>query len=228
MAEGEIHKYLKIQGMKFLKTKCTDLVATEVVYRNMYSIADVAAINLKRKEIRIIECKATRQDFLRDKKLLDIDKSYYKHCHYFYILCPENIINNNDIPKEYGLLWINDKDEIIVKQKPIKYTSRLKTLFNTSLKNISRACTNTLIYYFDNLENKDNTKGKFKRNAKIFYSSIRCPKCKHITKELINKEKSLIIKCKYCKENIDLKNTYIRDIMGFNDSFIKKINKLKE
>ena len=96
------------------------------------------------------------------------------------------------------------------------------------MKNISRACTNTLIYYFDNLENKDNTKGKFKRNAKIFYSSIRCPKCKHITKELINKEKSLIIKCKYCKENIDLKNTYIRDITGFNDSFIKKINKLKE
>ena len=29
-------------------------------------------------------------------------------------------------------------------------------------------------------------------------------------------------------ENIDLKNAYIRDIMGFNDSFIKKINKLKE
>ena len=47
-------------------------------------------------------------------------------------------------------------------------------------------------------------------------------------KKLINKEKSLIIKCKYCKENIDLKNTYIRDITGFNDSFIKKINKLKE
>ena len=88
MAEGEIHKYLKIQGMKFLKTKCTDLVATEVVYRNMYSIADVAAINLKRKEIRIIECKATRQDFLRDKKLLDIDKSYYRVMVFFRVDLP--------------------------------------------------------------------------------------------------------------------------------------------
>lgn len=228
MAEGEIHKHLKQCGMLFMKSKVTDIVCIEAKYKNLYSIADVAGINLKRKEVRIIECKATRQDFLRDKKLMDINKSYYKHCHYFYILCPENVINIIDIPKEYGLLWLNDKDEIIIKQKPTKYTGRLKTMFNTSLRNICRACTNTLLYYFSNQENKDETNGRFKRNANIYYSSIRCPKCKHVTKELINKNSTKKIKCKYCKEDIDLTNTYIRDITGFNDTFIKKINKLKE
>lgn len=225
--EGEIHKHLKLIGMYWIKTKVTDLVCIEAKYNNIKSIADVCGINLKREEVRIIECKATKEDFLRDKKLMDINQSYYKHCHYFYILCPENIIQINDIPKEYGLLWANDKDEIIIKKNPIKYTGRLKTLFKTSLKNITRAATNTLLYYFSNKENKDLTDGKYNKNAKIKFCAIRCPKCKHVTKELINIQFSENIDCKYCSNIINLKNTNIREIIGFNNIFIKKINELK-
>jgi ribosomal protein S27E len=228
MAEGIVHKHLKQQGMKWIKTKVTDIVATEIKYRNMYSIADVGGINLKRKEVRIIECKASRQDFLRDKKLMDIDKSYYKHCHYFYILSPANIITVNDIPKEYGLLWLNNKDEIELIQKPVKYTGRLKTMFNTSLKNMVRAETNTLIYYFDNQENKDETNGKFSRQADIIYAAIRCSKCKHVTKDLIHKNNTSLIKCSNCKEQIIIKDTSVREITGFNKTFIEKLDKLKE
>lgn len=224
--ESETHKRLKRIGMYWLKTKVTDLVCVEAKYRNLHSIADVAGINLKREEVRIMECKATMQDFKRDKKLFDIDKSYYKHCHYFYIMCPENIIQINDIPKEYGLLWVNDKDEVIVKQSPIKYKGRLKTMYKTSLKNISRAITNTLLYYFDNQDNKDETNKQFKRNASVFYSALTCPTCHKVTK-LLNNNKG-IYKCKHCKQDIDIQNCKNRVITAYNDTFMKEVNRLWE
>lgn len=147
MAEGDVHKRLKYLGLCFLKEKCIDLICIEAKYRNIRSIADVCGINLKRQEVRIIECKASKQDYVRDKKLMDLDKSYYKHCHYFYILCPENVLSLEDVPKEYGLLWAVD-DKIVVKRNPKKYTGRLKTQFKTSLRNVTRALTNNYLYKY--------------------------------------------------------------------------------
>src|SRR3712207_2612657 len=120
----------------------------EVKYYNLKSIADAVGINLKKQEIRIIEVKATKKDFLRDKKLFNINQSYYMHCHYFYILCPENEIQLDEIPKQYGVLWANSKNEIIVKRKPTKYKGKLKTRFETSLKRTIRSATNTLVFKF--------------------------------------------------------------------------------
>ena len=74
MAEGEIHKKLKAIAMMFGKKLVTDLVAREVKFKNIKSVADVVAINIKREEIRIFEAKATKADFLRDKKLKNIDE----------------------------------------------------------------------------------------------------------------------------------------------------------
>ena len=166
MAEGEIHKKLKVIAMKQGKELCTDLVAREVKYKNIKSIADVVSINIKRKEVRIFEAKATKADFLRDKKLMDIDKSYYKHCNYFYIICPKDIIMPEDICKEYGLIWVNlDTMETEIKQKPKKYTGRLKTMFDTSLKNSLKAITNDLLFHYIYPENEINVEYK-KRKRK--------------------------------------------------------------
>lgn len=148
MSEGDVHKRLKKVGMWWIKSKVTDLVSMEVKYKNIRSIADVAGINLKRKEIRIVEVKATKADYVRDTKLMDIDKSYYKHCNYFYIMCPVDIIQLDDVPKEYGLLWVDDNNEVIIKRSPKKYTGRLKTMFDTSLKNIIRSLTNQMLYHY--------------------------------------------------------------------------------
>ena len=149
MAEGEIHKKLKVIAMKQGKELCTDLVAREVKYKNMKSIADVVSINIKRKEVRIFEAKATKADYLRDKKLMNIDESYYKHCNYFYIICPKNIIMPEDICKEYGLIWVDlDTLEIEIKQKPKKYTGRLKTMFKTTFRNTIKSVTNDLYYHY--------------------------------------------------------------------------------
>ena len=61
---------LKIIGMKWLKEKVTDIVAREVKYKNIRSVADAVGINIKRKEVRIIEVKATKADYIRDEKLM--------------------------------------------------------------------------------------------------------------------------------------------------------------
>lgn len=168
LAEGQMHKKLKAYALKFLKEKVTDLVCSEVKYKNIRSIADSIGLNLKRKEIRIVEAKATKQDFVRDKKLFDIEKSYYKHCHYFYIICPENIIQLEDVPKEYGLLWLTDNNEIIVKRSPKKYTGRLKTMFDTSLKNTIKSLTNDYLfqYLYPAFEIEIELKDKFKKKRK--------------------------------------------------------------
>ena len=56
MAEGEMHAHLKKLGLEWLKKKVTDLAANECKFRNLRSIADVVGINLKREEVRVIEC----------------------------------------------------------------------------------------------------------------------------------------------------------------------------
>ena len=168
MAEGPIHKKLKAIGMRFVKEKCTDIAVREVKYKNMRSVADVVGINLKRKEVRILEAKATRADYIRDKKLLDLDKSYYKHCNYFYIICPKDVLQLDDVPKEYGLLWVDlDTLEIEIKRSPRKYTGRLKTMFNTSLKNCIKTITNDLLFHYIYPEYNIIVENRFKKGKLV-------------------------------------------------------------
>ena len=226
MAEGEMHAHLKKLGLEFLKKKITDLAANECKFRNLRSIADVVGINLKREEVRIIECKATKEDFTRDTKLINVDKSYYKHCHYFYIFCPEGVIDLKDIPKEYGVLYLDSYDQIIIARMPKKYTGRLKTQFKTSLKNSCRANTNKIVFQNENKINKDLTNHKYERNSKIKLISTKCPSCKKTERYLINVINKNI-KCSLCSGEIDLTKAKIREITGFNKKFIDEINKLK-
>jgi len=222
-----MHKKLKEIGLEWLKMKVTDLCSNECKFFNLRSIADITGINLKREEVRIIECKATFEDFKRDIKLMNIEKSYYKHCHYFYIFCPEGIINLSDIPKEYGLLWLDNYENVKIIRTPKKYTGRLKTQYKTSLKNSCRANTNRIVFQKNNRENKDLTAGKYERSSKIKLISTKCPHCKKTERYLINITNKNI-KCSLCNEEIDLTKAKIREITGFNRKFIDEINKLIE
>lgn len=157
MAEGKVHKHLKLVAIAFLKKHCIDVVSTETKFRNIRSIADACGINLKRKETRVIECKASYQDYVRDTKLFKLDKSYYPHCNYFYIMCPTNVIKKEDVLKEIGLLYVDENDNVTVIQKPKKNT-KLKTRFDTVLKNSIRSITNDLVFkFYDINSNLKNT-----------------------------------------------------------------------
>lgn len=146
MAESDIHKNLKIHALFYLKDKVVDIVANEVKFKNIRCVADAVGINLKRKEIRIIEVKASREDFFRDKKLFEEDTTYFNHAHYAYILCPINLIMPSEVPRGYGLLWLDEEDNIQVVKKPIKNTGKLKTRFETTLKRSVRRLSNALLY----------------------------------------------------------------------------------
>lgn len=227
MSESETHKHLKNVALHFLKSKVTDLICAEVDFVNSWSIADAVGLNFKRKEVRVVEVKATKADFTRDTKLFDPKTSYFYHAHYSYIMCPTGVIKPEEIPHGYGLLWVNENDVVEVIKKPIKNSARLKTLFETTMKKTAKRLTNEMLYKDINRENKDETAGKFSRNASIKYVSVRCPLCKKSIKDLIHKEKTLELNCK-CGGVADLSKAKIKEITGFNKKFIQKINKLNE
>ena len=221
MGEGVLHKELKDIAMRWMKKQVTDIVCPEVEFKNIKCIADVVGINFKRKEVRVIEIKSTRSDFIRDKKLFEEKTTYFYHSHYCYIMCPKNIINIDDIPYGYGLLWVDEYENIIIIKRPIKNKQKLKTMFETTLKNTAKKLTNLLLFSKENKEHKDETDGFFDKRSKIKMISIKCISCKKQVKDLINIEKNKAIHCK-CGAILDLESNKYREITGFNKSFLKK------
>lgn len=145
MAESDTHKRLKIVACAFLKKICIDVVSVETKFNNIRSIADVCGLNFRRKEVRIVEVKATLADYKRDSKLFKLEKSYFPHCNYFYIMCPTGVIPKDMVLKEFGLIYVDDKGNADIIQKPQK-NKKLKTRFETTLKNTCRSITNHLIF----------------------------------------------------------------------------------
>lgn len=227
MAEGEVHKHLKNLALYFLKEKVTDLIANEVEFANSHSIADAVGLNLKRKEVRVIEVKASKADFTRDTKLFGEKTSYFYHAHYSYIMCPREIIQPEDLPHGYGLLWVDKYDKIEVIKKPIKNTARLKTLFDTTLKRTCRALTNTHLFHEKNKADKDETKGLYSRDPVVKLIAVTCPVCKKRNEQLVGSD-DIEITCnkRGCKTIIELNKSKIKIVTGFNKMFFKKTDSI--
>jgi len=147
--------------------------------------------------------------------------------HITFIMCPREVIKPIDVIQGIGLIWVDEYGNFELVKKPIKNTKKLKTLFDTTLKTAVKRMSNQL-FFADSKQYKDPTSGKFDRNADIYLVSAICPKCRKATHELINKVKTKEIKCSKCKENIELEKARVREITGYNKTFIKKINKLSE
>ena len=72
-------------------------------------------------------------------------------------MCPTNVIKKEDVLKEIGLLYVDENDNVTVIQKPKKNT-KLKTRFDTVLKNSIRSITNDLVFkFYDINSNLKNT-----------------------------------------------------------------------
>lgn len=227
MSEGIVHKHLKNLALKFLKEKVTDLVVSEVPFDNAWSIADACGLNFKRKEVRVVEVKATKGDFLRDKKLFNEKTSYFYHAHYSYIMCPTDIIKPEEIPHGYGLLWVDEFDNITMMKKPIKNKARLKTLFDTTMKRASKILTNQMLYKDINKEERDDTFGKYSRNPLVEFIAITCNICKKRNKYLVSvHDKEIKCSSRGCNNCIDLSKGRKKVITGYNNTFIRKIKEL--
>ncbi len=83
---------------------------------------DAILIDTKHRWIRGYEIKVNKQDFLKDNKWVD----YSKFCSSLCIVCPEGLIQPEEIEKPFGLIWITDKswNKIQYKKKPINFQRR--------------------------------------------------------------------------------------------------------
>lgn len=66
------------------------------------------------------EVKVSRQDFLRDSKI----PVYLGYCHYFYLVCPRELIKPEEVPEGSGLIWCKKSNKgisfSIVKKAPFR------------------------------------------------------------------------------------------------------------
>ena len=84
---------------------------------------DAIMIDVKHRWIRGFEIKINKNDFKNDYKWVE----YSRFCSSLCIVCPEGLIQPEEIEKPFGLIWIPDKPcgtEIQYKKKPINFQKR--------------------------------------------------------------------------------------------------------
>jgi hypothetical protein len=225
--ESTIHKHLKTQSLYWLKDKMTDLCANEVklfIKRKRFK-ADALGINLKRKEARIIEVKATRADFLRDE-VLHSEYGYHTVADYAYLMTPVGLLSTEEIPKGYGLLEIDEFDTIEVRKKPVRNPKPLLSL-DTLIKRTGRAATNAVLFQELSKETKDKTGGAFSRGASVQLISATCPTCKKRNKYLVKiTQEEVSCQARACKEMIPLTKARVHIITSYNDTFFQTMQSL--
>lgn len=89
----------------------------------------------------LIEVKVERTDFLRDKKKAfrkdpDLGMGTYR-----YYACPEHLIEANDLPDNWGLIWIPEKGKPYFKVKSAKFKANYEAERNL-LFSLMRRCNN--------------------------------------------------------------------------------------
>ncbi|NEU32273.1 hypothetical protein GN156_16100 [bacterium LRH843] len=222
--ESTIHKHLKKLSLYWLKEKMTDLCANEVklyVKRNKMK-ADALGINMKRKEARIIEVKATRSDFLRDE-ILHSPLGYHTIADYAYLMTPEGLLSPGDIPKGYGWLEVDSYDTITVRRNPVRNPERTLTL-ETLIKRTGRAATNAVLFQELSKETKDVTGGSFSKDAKVQLISATCPSCKKRKKYLVKMDQQEVLcEARGCKNQIPLDRARKHVITAYNQDFIETL-----
>ncbi|WP_096200681.1 hypothetical protein [Bacillus sp. FJAT-45350] len=229
MMESNLHEHFKRQALYWLKGKMTDLCASEVklFVRRKKLKADSLGINLKRKESRIIEVKVSRSDFLRDD-VLHAPYGYHAIADYAYLMTPVNLLKNEEVPKGYGLLEIDEFDNIKVKKNPTRNPKPIMTL-DTLIKRTGRAATNAVLFQELSKETKDTTAGAFSKKAKIHLISATCPTCKKRNKYLIKTDQDEVTcKGKRCKETIPLERARVHVVTSYNEDFYEEIKMLMD
>jgi len=66
----------------------------------------------------LIECKISRADFLADAKKIFSRYPMMGMGTYRFYLCPAGIINVQDLPEKWGLIWVTDKGKTRVQTGP--------------------------------------------------------------------------------------------------------------
>ena len=69
------------------------------------------------------EIKASRQDFMRDKKW----ENYLPFCHSFYFVCPIGLIHPDELPEDVGLIYYKtEKNALRIKKQAVRRKCQIK------------------------------------------------------------------------------------------------------
>lgn len=101
---------------KFLKNKIQNRCSVVFLELSSYSLEIPDAIGFNGSHSTVIECKTSKSDFKKDfTKNHRIDPSTAMG-DYRYYLCTRNVLQSNDIPDGYGLIYVdsNKRTEIVV------------------------------------------------------------------------------------------------------------------
>ncbi|MCK5607550.1 hypothetical protein KAR91_37045 [Candidatus Pacearchaeota archaeon] len=99
------HDDLVSLGEKWLiNTKKCSFAFSELKCTRIYEIPD--CIGFRDGYSVLIECKASRADFLSDKKKMFRKYPEQGLGSFRFFLCPEGVINPSDLPEKWGLVWI--------------------------------------------------------------------------------------------------------------------------
>lgn len=107
MGEMMTHSELvKIAERWLVSSRGCGAVLTELV--TLYpEIPD--AIGFRDGTSTLIECKASRADFLADAKKVFRRNTWMGMGTFRFYLCPAGIITPEDLPPKWGLIWVNEK-----------------------------------------------------------------------------------------------------------------------
>lgn len=106
------HQTLVKLGTKWLSHRAS--VVLSEFRTNANEIPDV--VGWGHTHSTVIECKISRSDFLRDKEKIHRRKPELAMGHYRYFLCPANLIQPEELPKKWGLLYAAGAHVTVVKQ----------------------------------------------------------------------------------------------------------------
>lgn len=88
---------------------------------------DSIMIDTQHRWIRGFEIKTSREDWIQDNKWI----RYTAFCSSLCIVCPEDLIQPQEIEKPFGLIWVTDKPrfetsylKVQYKKKPINFQKR--------------------------------------------------------------------------------------------------------
>lgn len=106
---GTVHRDMTLQAARYLLRNGCELVATEFSTRlNNCSgdhVFDVIGLDMHVGQVRVVEAKASRSDFLGDPKLWDPRHGYAAVADACYLICPERMVAESELPPSWGLIY---------------------------------------------------------------------------------------------------------------------------
>ena len=123
------HKELIVVGKKWLKNQGGKRWSCGVIFTELVTLGSETPdiLGIASYGSTLIEVKASRTDFLRDKK-----KSFRRYPEmgmggYRFYLCPTDIVKKKDLPENWGLIYVNERGRARIMVKPEYQERNLKS-----------------------------------------------------------------------------------------------------